>query len=145
MSIDEFVNVASNSPKIATFIESDASALVPARGSKLLYAAFLFHGPGFDEELQFRIGLSKCGKYDVLWQKSDWGRSDEGMGALAWVPKGYLTGRALWEKLLVAVWQAEKAEYDYDRPAFDEVNFQRKSLLSSKEVWKLAEQVWPRS
>jgi hypothetical protein len=132
-----------NLAKVFTYVESDASDLQPARSSKLLFAAYLFHGPGFDEELQFRVGTSRCGRYDVLWQDSDW--NETGKSAAAWLPKGHLTRRALWEILLIALWQAEKAAYDYDGPAFNEVNSQRKSLLSSKEVWEIAERVWSRS
>jgi hypothetical protein len=82
-----------NSAKVFIYIESDASALEPARSTKLLFAAYLFHRPGFEEKLQFRIGRSKCGRYDVLWQDSDW--NETGKSAAAWLPKGQLTGRAL--------------------------------------------------
>ena len=112
-----------NSAKVYTYTHSDASHLLPVRGSKLLFAAYLFHRTGFQEELEYRIGRSKCGRYDVLWQHSDW--DDQDPTALAWVRKGELTGRALWKTLLIAVWRAEKKAYDYDRPVFNEVNYKK--------------------
>ena len=133
--------IASNSLKVSTYIESDTSDLLPARGSKLLFAAYLFHGPSFYEELQFRVGPSRCGHYDVLWLGSDW--NEEGPSALAWISKGDLTATTLCKKLLIAVWRAEKAEYGYDRPVFHEIKSDEKSLLSSEAVWQIAAQVWP--
>ena len=134
-------SIASNSIEVFTYIESDTSDLLPERGSKLLFAAYLFHGPGFEEELQFRIGPSKCGRYDVLWLGSDW--NEEGPSALAWIPKGDLTTTTLCKKLLIAAWRTEKADYGYDRPVFHEIKSNEKSLLPSEAVWQIAAQVWP--
>jgi hypothetical protein len=134
----------SSSPTVATYVEnqSEAADLAPAPGPKLLFAAWFSHGPGFQENLRFFVGPSRCKRYDVLWQESDW--SDEGISAIAWIPKGGLTGRTLWETLLTGCWNAEKAaDFLPKKPLFDEVKFEEKSLLSSEEIWKIAERVWP--
>jgi hypothetical protein len=85
---------------------------------------------------------SRCKRYDVLWQDSDW-NDDGGKSALAWLPKGQRTGRKLWETLLTECWKDEKADWDYDKPIVDEVNYEKKSLLSSEQVWEIADRIWP--
>jgi hypothetical protein len=63
----------SNSPTAVIYVESDLSVdLEPTPGAQLLFRALLFHSPGFDEEVQFFVGPSTCGGYDVLWCNSDW-------------------------------------------------------------------------
>jgi hypothetical protein len=134
--------MASNSPKVLTYVESDAADLEPAPRAKLLFAAWLSKGPGFDEHLLFFVGPSRCKRYDVLWHESDW-HDDGGKSALAWLPKGQLTGRKLWETLLTECWKAEKAGWDYDKPIFDEVSFDKRSLVSSEQVYEMADRIWP--
>ena len=134
--------MASNSPKVLTYIESDAADLEAAPRAKLLFAAWFSHGPGFQENLLFFVGPSKCKRYDVLWYESDW-NDDGGKSALAWLPKGQLTGRKLWETLLTECWKAEKAGWHYHKPIFEEVSFDKRSLLSSEQVWEIADRIWP--
>jgi hypothetical protein len=133
---------ASDSPKVLTYVESGVPDLEAAPRARLLFAAWFSHGPGFQEDLLFFVGPSKCKRYDVLWQESDWG-NDDGKSALAWLAKGELTGRKLWETLLTECWKAEKAGWGYDKPIFDEVSFDKRSLLSSEEVYEMADRIWP--
>ncbi|HZS17278.1 MAG TPA: hypothetical protein VFA51_05025 [Candidatus Udaeobacter sp.] len=133
----------SSSPAVATYVESDGGvALESSPSARLLFSALLYHGPGFEEQVQYFGGSSKCGGYDVLWCHSDW-LDDTDTSAAAWLPKGILTGRALWEALLAGYWNAEKTAYESDAPNFNEITQDGQSALSSDEVWEIVERIWP--
>src|SRR5262249_17396589 len=133
--------ILSDSPEVFNYVESGVPDLEAGR-AKLLFAAWFSHGPGFQENLLFFVGPSKCKRYDVLWSESDWD-DDGGRKAIAWVEKGQLTGTKLWETLLTECWKAEKAGWDYRKPIFDEVSFDKRSQLSSEQVWEMADRIWP--
>lgn len=90
--------------------------------------------------MQFFAGPSKCGRYDVLWETSDW---DESKSVIAWLPKGALIGSALWEALLTEYWKAEKLVEGWEEPNFNEVITDEKAALSPEAVWKIVDQIWP--
>jgi hypothetical protein len=82
----------SNTPSVVTYVESRAGVgPEPIPNAMLLFKAVLFHRPGFEEELQFFVGPSRCGSYDVLWCNSD-GVDGRDLSAAAWLPTGILTG-----------------------------------------------------
>jgi hypothetical protein len=129
--------------KVFTYVESGVPDLEAGR-TRLLFAAWFSHGPGFQENLLYFVGPSKCKRYDVLWSESDWDDADDGgRKASAWIEKGQLSRRKLWETLLTKCWKAEKAGWGYEKPLFDEVSFDKRSLLSSEEVWEMADRIWP--
>jgi hypothetical protein len=78
--------MASNSPKVLTYVESGVPDLEAAPRVRLLFAAWFSHGPGFQENLLFFVGPSKCKRYDVLWQESDW-NDDGGKSGRASLPR----------------------------------------------------------
>ncbi len=131
----------SNSPTVVTYVEGDASGLEPVPDAKLLFRALLFHRPGFQEELQFFVGPSRCGSYDVLWCNGD-GANDRELSAGAWLPKGILIGRPLWEALLVGYWRAQKRADNSDGPNFNKIITDKQAALCSKEVWEIVERIW---
>lgn len=114
--------------------------LEPVGDLHLLFAAWMSHGPGHMEELEFYAGETKCGTFDVLWMKSDWAES---IGALAWLPRGRFVKQELWKRLLTGYWHAEKAANEWERPNFDEVISSKRGELDSEIVWQIAHEVWP--
>jgi len=130
--------------KISTYADSqDGVDLVPAR-VRLLFAARINHGPGFPEKVEYRVGPSKCGQFDVLWIKSDW--DDENpVTAAAWTPRYQMKGKSLHFALLAALFTAEKKQTSADRPNFNEVISSDSSLLSASEVRTVAHKVFGES
>jgi hypothetical protein len=132
----------SNSPTVVTYVESNTGVgLEPIPNAKVLFKALLFHRLGFEEKLQFFVGPSRCGIYDVLWCNSDAVDGRE-LSAIAWLPKGILVGPALWEALLVGCWGAEKTGYNSDGPNFNEIITDKQAALSSEEVWAIVDRIW---
>ena len=126
---------------LSTYIDSAVGVdLVPAPRAKLLFKAWLDHGPGHSEEMFFSVGPSKCELYDVLWIKSDWA---DMVSALAWLPKGQLKGSTLFRVPLAGYWRAEKKENEWEEPNYSEIDTDKKSALSAKEVNDLVKQIWP--
>jgi hypothetical protein len=126
---------------IATYLDSqDGVDLVPTR-TRLLFSAWIDHGPGSSEKAEYRVGPSKCGKFDVLWISSDF---DDGASrnAAAWVPRHQMKGKALQLALLEGLFAAEKAEYDLDEPNFSEVDPASKAALTVREVGQVARHVF---
>jgi hypothetical protein len=126
---------------IATYLDSnDGADLVPSR-TRLLFSAWIDHGPGSSEKAEYRIGPSNCGRFDVLWISSDFG-DGETRNAAAWIPRHQMIGKALQLALLEALFAAEKAEHDLDEPNFSEVAPSPRAALSDGEVRKLADKVF---
>ena len=123
--------------KVSTYLDSnDGTDLLPTR-SRLLFSAWIDHGPGSSEKAEYRIGPSKCGKFDVLWISSDFD-DGETRNAAAWIPRHRMRGKALQLALLEALFAAEKAEHDLDESNFSEVAPSPRAALSNGEVRKLA-------
>jgi len=127
--------------KIFTYADSqDGVDLSPAR-TRLLFAAWIHHGPGFPEKVEYRVGPSKCGQFDVLWIKSDW--DDENpMIAAAWMPRHQMKGKPLHLALLAALFAAEKKQTSADGPNFNEVISSGTPILSSAEVRMVASNIF---
>ncbi len=128
-----------NNTTVLTYIDSDAGVdLLPMR-TRLVFTAHLGHSPGLSEIVEYRLGPSDCGQYDVLWCSSDW--CDEVQTtAVAWLPRHQIKGKALPSALLRALFKAEMAQNKSAVPQFDEVLESRRGLLSSREVREIAEQ-----
>ena len=63
---------------------------------------FLDAGPQHTEFVTQFLGPSECGKFDVLWEESDW--TEDVTVAVAWMPRGKLHGFELWQALALAFW-----------------------------------------
>lgn len=67
---------------------------------------FLDAGPQHTEFVTQFLGPSECGKFDVLWEESDW--TEDVTVAVAWMPRGKLQGFELWQALALAFWNVKK-------------------------------------
>lgn len=118
---------------VATYLDSGTAVdLTPTR-TRLLFSAWIDHGPGSSEKADYRIGPSRCGKFDVLWISSDFD-DGETCNAAAWIPRHQMKGKELQLALLEGLLAAEKAEHDLDEPNFSEIEPSPKAALSSSEV-----------
>lgn len=130
--------------KVSTYLDSNiGSDVLPSR-TRLLFSAWIDHGPGSSEKADYRVGPSKCGKFDVLWISSDF---DDGKtrNAAAWMPRHQMRGKALQLALLEGLFAAEKAEHDLDEPNFSEVAASPKALLPRTEIQRIATKVFGNS
>lgn len=124
--------------EIATYLDSEAgNDLEPSR-TRLLFTYRASHASGFSEEVDYRVGPSKCGKFDVLW-----GRCDScGMNAVVWIPRHLKRGKALHVALLSGLFAAQADVFGSDAPCFDEVDTSRGALMTSKDVCEVADAVF---
>ena len=114
----------------------------PQPKPRLLFKAWLSHGPGHGEDLAFFVGPNDENTHDVLWLESDYA---EETTAIAWVPRGILSGKKLCEALLTTYWRREKEENESEEPNFTEVIKTPLAALSQRQINELAEQIWPES
>ena len=129
------------SSSVATYLDSGTGVdLTPTR-TRLLFSAWIDHGPGSSEKAEYRIGPSRCGKFDVLWISSDFD-DGETCNAAAWTPRHQMKGKALQLALLEGLFAAENAEHDLDEPNFSEIEPSPKAALSSSEVLKIATKIF---
>ncbi len=63
-------------------------------------------GPQHTEFVTHFLGPSECGKFDGLWEESDW--TEDVTVAVAWMPRGKLQGFELWQALSLAFWNVKK-------------------------------------
>ena len=125
---------------IKTYMNDSGGAdLVPSR-TRLLFWAWLDHGPGSSEEIAVFVGPTKCGDFDALWVKSDCATSKD---AVAWIPRKQLTGTTLWQTLLDAYWSGERDENDSDRPNYDEIIPDKRAIATKKQLDQIAARIWP--
>jgi hypothetical protein len=130
--------------KISTYADSqDGVDLVPAR-TRLLFAAWIHHGPGFPEKVEYRVGPSKCGRFDVLWIKSEWDDANS-FAAAAWTPRCQMKGKPLYLALLNALFVSQKSHESSEGPNFNEVISSDSSLLSGSEVHAIASNIFGES
>ncbi len=130
--------------KPITYLDDSATAmnLEPNASPQLLFGAWLNHNPGHDEKLSFFVGPNSKDTHDALWVASD--MADE-PSAMAWLPRGILSGKNLYRALLLTFSQREKEELDSDNPNFTEVLNNPRAAFATKEINELAEQVWASS
>jgi hypothetical protein len=122
------------------FENSDSADLTPKGKPKLLFKAYLSHGPGFDEIMGYYLGPNDDNTYDVLWIESDW---TEEMTAIAWVELGAIPSNDLSSALLKTYWQREKEESQSEEPSFSEIIKSDRAVLPSEQVRAILEEVWP--
>ena len=130
-----------NTKKISTYLDSNTGIDIKPARTRLLFSAWIDHGPGSSEKAEYRIGPSKCGKFDVLWISSDFD-DGETCNAAAWMPRHQMRGKALQLALLEGLFAAEKAEHDLDEPNFSEVARDAPALLSIKDIQSVAYNVF---
>ena len=118
--------------------------LIPSR-TRLLFAELISHGPGFSESLEYRIGPTKCGGFDVLWVKSDWIEDGHQLLAVVWLPRHELRGRALHLVLLKAWLSAEREVDGATEAPFNEVESRRGALLSDAQVFETVDSLFGKS
>ena len=122
------------------FDNSTESTFAPSVRPKLLFKAWLSHGPGSDENLAFYVGPNAENSHDVLWLESNY---SEGLSAIAWAPQGVLPSGELSRILLMTYWQREKEETESEGPNFEEVLKTGGAALSPKQVNDMAKEIWP--
>jgi hypothetical protein len=119
--------------EISTYADSqDGVDLVPGR-TRLLFAAWINHGPGFPEKVEYRVGPSKCGQFDVLRIRGDW-EDQNPMSAGAWTLRGHLRGVNLRGVLLEALLPAQSNRESATGLNFDSVSTESRSLLPASEI-----------
>ena len=130
--------------KPATYIEDQSGVDLEASRTRLLFMALLSHGPGFSEKAEYRIGPTKCGRFDVLWVKSDWVDDDDvlALQAVSWLPRHEMKGRALPLALITAWLNAEKKVNGATTPNFDEVERRKTALLNATQVFEIVHAVF---
>lgn len=127
--------------KIPTYFDSNiGDDLSPSR-TRLLFAAYIDRSPIDSEEIEYRVGPSKCGRFDVLWRKSDWNNEDS-TTAMSWLPRQQISGKELHVALLEALFKAEKENLEIDEPNFSEIIDSKDSLLSTDEAGQLAARIF---
>ena len=127
---------------IKTYLnDSGGTDLEPSR-TRLLFRAWLFHGPGHPEEIAMFLGPTKCGEFDALWVKGDWATSKD---AVAWIPRNQLTGTTLWQTLLDAYWSGERDENDSNGPNYDEIIPDKRAIATTEQLEQIAARIWPDS
>lgn len=127
--------------KASTYLDSnDGADLAPAR-TRLLFSAWIHHGPGFPEKVEYRVGSSKCGQFDVLWIKADWDQENP-TRADAWIPRRHMRGKPLHLHLLQSLFRAQKTRESANGLNLNEIASATTGLLTSKEVWDLARWVF---
>lgn len=109
--------------------------------TRLLFVARVGHGPGFDECTEYRVGPSRCGKYDVLWCRNDaeWGNEGTCTVAVAWLPRGKLKPPKLYEALLQEAIFDEMFADCLEQPNFSDVASCPQALFSASKVWEIVE------
>lgn len=125
---------------VQTYLTSPSVAGLATRRTRLLFRAWIDRGPGDSEMIEMRIGPTKCDRFDALWLSSDLGPDKF---AVAWIPRGVVTGDELWQSLIEAYWIAERDVNEWDEPNFSEVIEDKVSILSSKAIDRLRAKVWP--
>jgi hypothetical protein len=128
------------SQQVFTHLDSDPRTLAPGR-TRFLFAAYIDRSPIDTEKVEYRIGPSKCGKFDALWLMSDFD-DYASRTAAAWTPRHQMKGKALQLALLEGLFAAEKTHLELDEPNFSELAPTRGSLLSAREIGQAATAVF---
>ena len=105
-----------------------------------MFRAWIDRAPGDSEQIQMRVGPTKCDRFDALWLNSDLGPDK---CAVAWIPRGVVTGDELWQRLIEAYWIAERDINEWEEPNSSDLIQDKRSLMSSKTLNRLSAKVWP--
>jgi len=129
------------STNISTYLDSNTGSDLEPTRTRLLFSAWIDHGPGASEMAEYRIGPSQCGKFDVLWISSDFD-DGESSNAAAWIPRHRMKGKILQLALLAGLFSAEKTHLELDEPNFSEIAPNPKAVLTSSEVRRIAADIF---
>ncbi len=125
---------------VQTYLTSPSVAGLEPRRTRLLFRAWIDRAPGDSEQIEMRIGPTKCNRFDALWLNSDgWPLKD----AVAWIPRGTLRGDELWQRLIEAYWIAERDINEWEEPNSSDLIQDKRSLMSSRTLNRLSAKVWP--
>ena len=127
---------------IRTYLKDKVGADLEPSRTRLVFRAWLDHGPGSSEEVAVLVGPTKCGQFDALWINTDWAPAK---AAIAWIPRKELSGTSLWLSLLEAYWSGERDENDADRPNYDEIIADPRAIATKQQLSDLAARIWPDS
>ncbi len=102
---------------------------------------FLDAGPQHTEFVTQFLGPSECGKFDVLWEESDW--TEDVTVAVAWLPRGQLAGFALWQALALAFWNVKKEGEHWESAGCIEIIERPDTLVEADAFRAVLATVWP--
>jgi hypothetical protein len=125
---------------IKTYLKDAGGADLEPSRTRLVFRAWLDHGPGSSEEVAVFVGPTKCGQFDALWINTD---SAPAKDAIAWIPRKQLSGTSLWLGLLEAYWTGERDVNDSDRPNYDEIIADPRAIATKTQLSDLAARIWP--
>ncbi len=111
---------------------------------RLIYRAWLYHHPGFDELIRLYLARSQCGRFAALVLASDYEDSRE-RHEIAWMKAGKLNSKELAQSLLKQLWEDERDDNDADGPAFHEIIPSKSAILTTSEIREVANSVWPQA
>ena len=127
--------------KASTYLDSnDGADLAPAR-TRLLFSAWIHHGPGFPGKVEYRVGPSKCGQFDVPWMKAVGGPENPVRGA-AWIPIQCMQGKPLHLHLVQSLFIAQQNREAVDAQSFSEIAGATKALLSSADLRNVTDKIF---
>ncbi len=109
---------------------------------RLIYRAWLYHHPDFDELIRLYLARSQCGRFAALLLASDYEDPRERQ-EIAWMEAGKLNFKELAQSLLKQLWEDERDDNDADGPAFDEIIPSKTAILTAAEIREVADSVWP--
>jgi len=111
---------------------------------RLIYRAWLYHPPGFDELIRLYLARSQCGRFAALVLASDYEDPRERQ-EIARMEADKLSCKDLAKSLLKRLWEEERDCNDADGPAFHEIIPSKSAILNASEIRELESLVWPRS
>jgi hypothetical protein len=123
-----------------TYHDDGGDDLEPAE-REVVCRYYLDAGPQHTEFVTQFLGPSECGKFDVLWEESD--LTEEIPIAVAWLPRGQLTGFELWQALALAFWNMKKEGEYWENADCIEVIDRQDTLVETDAFRAVLAAVWP--
>jgi hypothetical protein len=111
---------------------------------RLIYRAWLYHHPGFDELIRLYLARTQCGRFAALVLASDYEDPRERQ-EIDRMEAGKLSCKDLAKTLLKRLWEDERDHNDADGPAFHEIIPSKSAILNASEIRELESLVWPRT
>lgn len=123
-----------------TYHDDGGEELEPAE-REVVGRYYLDAGPQHTEFVTQFLGPSDCGKFDVLWEESDW--TEDVTVAVAWLPRGHLKGFELWQALSLAFWSAKKEGEFWESADCIEIIERTDTLVDVAAFQAILAVVWP--
>ena len=123
-----------------TYHDDGGDDLEPAE-REVVCRYYLDAGPQHTEFVTQFLGPSECGKFDVVWEGPD--LTEEVTVAVAWLPRGQLTGFELWQALALAFWYVKKEGEYWDNADCIEVIDRPDTLIETDAFRAVLKAVWP--